>query len=137
MSTFFDQLDLNFCLLSIKFKTNSKRKNYFLAACMYHTGYKEVDIINQDCPYGGQIGIGNSNPLLEQILSVSKVFRLHAVLHDASGYVRRVYDVGPGYIYALGHSQKINSCFLGHLSGLAYCVFLKIVYPKIFRSINV
>ena len=105
---------------------NSIRANYFRAAC-YHLDYTiNPEEIIADCPYGGLISIGDS--WLENILGKYKIFRLHAVLHDASGYMKRKFNVGPGYVYSLINISR-NSCFLGHATGLLLCTFL-----KIFRS---
>ena len=40
--------------------------------------------MDKELPFGGLIGYGNS--YLDSILCYSKVFRLHAILHDAAGY---------------------------------------------------
>ena len=80
-------------------------------------------------PHGGLIGYGNSN--LDTLLRFSKVFRLHAILHDAAGAVYAENGSGPGYCYVIGRGP--SSCFLGHITGLFYCLYLKIFVPSIFN----
>ena len=42
--------------------------------------------MDQKFPFGGLIGYGNS--YLDSLTRYSKVFRLHAIFHDAAGAVR-------------------------------------------------
>ena len=125
---------LHYDHISILFPYNCKRKNYFLAACQTldpHVDLFEVDIL---CKYGGKIGIGNSK-VLEPLLNNSKVVRLHAILHDASGFMKSEYDVGSGYCYMFSRCP-INICFLGHVSGLTYCSFLKIFKESLYKRLD-
>lgn len=122
------------------FPDNGNRKNLYLATCAaLHPGItpeniEELEKFNlkllEQNPYGGVIGIGNS--CFELIFSHFKIFRLHAAFHDASGFMKSYFNAGPGYCYTL--SFPLNSCFLGHVTGLAYCVYLKYFTPflKIF-----
>ena len=103
------------------FPENTIRKNYFLAACFHIDNTVDYMFINTHCPHGGIIGIDNSR--LEIILGNYKLLRLHAILHDACGYMKTNHEVGPGYIYTL--SCALNSCFLGHISGITFCAYLK------------
>jgi hypothetical protein len=73
-----------------------------------------------DVPYGGIIGIGNSN--LDIPFRRLKIFRLHAALHDAFGYCKTKYNEGPGYSYII--NIPWNSCLIGHVTGLFYCLYL-------------
>ena len=50
-------------------------------------------------PYGGLIGIDNSS--LDKYFKSYKILRLHAFLHDASGFVFEYSEKGPGYSYVL------------------------------------
>lgn len=102
---------------------DSKRKNFFFAACRMWNKNINLREADMDCLYGGTIGINDS--ILDKFLNKSKILRLHAILHDAGGYIRRKYGLGPGYCYAL-KNISINSCFLGHVSGISYCIYLKI-----------
>ncbi len=64
---------------------NSKRRNYFLAACLHFNPDLDLAIASKLRLYGGFIGIDNSSR--EDRLKGSKVLRLQAVLHDAAGLV--------------------------------------------------
>ena len=89
--------------------------------------YKNADLdkINREVPFEGLIGVGDSK--LEKLLNWSKFFRLHATFHDATGYLKTNLNIGPGYCYMVSFlNSKLNSCFLGPITGLAYCCFLKL-----------
>ena len=62
-----------------------------------------------------------------------KVFRLHAILHDAAGAVRAHSGKGPGYCNLIGRGP--NSCLLGHVSGLLFCLYV-LFPPSIFKSVD-
>ena len=125
-------LDVFFKQTSEMFPGNTIRKNYFLAACRTLDNKCDLYTINEQCPYGGIIGMGDSK--LDCILKRFKFMRLHAVIHDAAGFMRQRYNIGPGYCYMINNCF-VNSCFLGHVTGLWYCVHQKVfssVYPKLF-----
>ena len=82
--------------------------------------------------FGGLIGYGNS--CLDSVFRYSKVFRLHAKLHDAAGAVRSQSGKGPGYCYIIGRGP--NSCLLGHVTGLLFCLYVKLFLPSIFNSVD-
>ena len=88
------------------FPANCKRKKYFLAACIHFNPNIDLEIASKLRPYGGLIGIDNSS--WENRLKDSKILRLHAVLHEAAGFVHEHSQTGPGYTYAL--PCPINSC---------------------------
>ena len=97
----------------------------------------ELDCFDHDIalklrPYGGIIGIDNSS--FDKYLKVSKVLRLHAILHDAGGFIYEIYNQGPGCSYML--PWKSSNCFSGHLSGRLFCLFLKIFHPSIFHLLE-
>ena len=114
------------------FHKNTKRKNFFLATCKSIQSDVDLEMIDLLCPFGGLIGIGNSP--LENVLGNFKIFRLHAIFHDAAGFMLTNMGCGPGYCYILPSSiaRKLNYCFLGHLTGLSYCLFLKLFHPHIY-----
>lgn len=114
----------NYYVAKSQFPENTKRKNYFLAACAFWLEDEEIVEANEKCPFGGLIGMGNSQLWLENLLNKYKVFRLHAIFHDAAGFVRSEYGTGPGYMYVC--ETRLNSCFLGHISGISYCFMLKL-----------
>ena len=64
--------------------------------------------------YGGLIGIDDSS--FDKYSKDSKILRLHAILHDAAGFVDEVYNTGPTYCYML--PWKCNSRLIGRLSGI-------------------
>ena len=53
-----------------------------------------------------------------------KIFRPHAILHDSAGSVKSTTKKGPGYCY-LAPSLP-SSCFLGHVTGLFFGLYVKI-----------
>ena len=122
------EIHKHYKIVSLLFPENSTRKNYFLASCKFLDNEVDLDIVNIAAPFGGLIGIDVS--ILENIFNGIKVIRLHAVLHDAAGFMRS-YDpnIGPGYCYAF-RRFPINSCFLGHISGIFYCACFKIFSEK-------
>ena len=116
--------------LKTSFKNNSVRKNLFLSACFCWDSRLSLREIDQK--FGGLIGYGNS--CLDSVFRYSKVFRLHAILHDAAGAVRSHSGKGPGYCYMIGRGP--NSCLLGHVTGLLFCLYVKIFRPSIFISVD-
>ena len=88
--------------------------------------------MDQQFEFGGHIGYGNS--CLDSVFRYSKVFRRHAILHDAAGAVRPQCGKGPGYCYVIGRGP--NSCLLGHVTGLFFCLYVKLFLPSILNSIN-
>lgn len=116
------------------FPQNTIRKNYFLAACAHIYPQVDLEFVNDTCPYGGIIGIGNSR--MDVILNKFKLFRLHAVLHDASGYMKSYNGMGPGYSYIIPCPSIFNSCLIGHVSGLAYCIYLKCFHSDTYSLLD-
>ena len=107
--------------LKMSFEHNSVRENLFVSACFcwdYRLSFSEMD---RKFNLGGLIGYGNS--CLNSAFRYSKVFRLHAILHDAAGAVRSHIGKGPGYCYLIGRGPK--SCLLGHVTGLIFCLYEK------------
>ena len=120
-----EALENNFNLVNYILPKNTRRKNAFLAVC--YSLNKDISLheINELAIYGGLIGPVNSG--LDKLLNRFKLFRLHAIIHDAFDFMKSIYDVGPDYVYGL--SQKpifVNSMLLGHLTGLVYRFLLKL-----------
>lgn len=109
-----------------------RRKLYFLAACSIIDDDINLEHARKLRPYGGLIGIDNSR--LDRYLKFSKVLRLHAVLHDAAGFIKEYNQSGPGYAYAL--SCPINSCFVGHVSGLLFCLYIRTLHRDLFNQLE-
>ena len=86
-------------------------KIYFLAACKHYSPTVDVETLSNETPYGGLIGIGDSS--LERLFNFSKVLRLHAALHDASGCIFERERKGPGYCYVFP-IIRTKCCFAGH-----------------------
>ena len=72
--------------LTMLFKHNSVRKNLFLSACFSWDSRNSLSEMDQKIKFGGTIGYGDS--YLDSVFRYSKVFRLHAILHDTAGAVR-------------------------------------------------
>ena len=116
----------------MSFKHNSVRQNLFLIACFCWDSGISLREMNQKLKFGGLIGYGKFR--LDSAFHYSKVFRLHAILHDAPGAVRSYSGKGPGYCYMIGRGQ--NSCSLGHVTELLFCLCVKLFLPSIFNSVD-
>ena len=116
----------------MSFEHNSVRKNLFLSACFCWDSGLCLRETNQKFTFVGLIGYGNS--YLDSVFRYSKVFRLQAILHDAAGAVRSDSGKGPGYCYMIGRGP--NSSLLGHVTGLLFCLYLKVILPSIFNSVD-
>ena len=119
--------------LKMSLEDNSVRKNLFLSACFCWDSRLFLREIDQKFKFGGTIGYGDS--YLEFLFRHFKIFRLHAILHDAAGAVRAHSGRGPGYCYMIGRGP--NLCFLGHVTGLLFCLYVKSFLPSIFNSFDV
>ena len=88
--------------------------------------------MDQKIKFGGTTGYGD--PYLGFLFPHFKVFRLHAILHDAAGAVRAHSAKGPGYCYMIGRGT--NSCLLGQVTELLFCLYVKLYLPSIFHSVD-
>ena len=86
--------------LKMSFEHNSVRKKLFLSACFCWDSSLSLREMDQKFKFGGPIGYGNC--CLDSVFRYSKVFRLHAILHDAAGAVRSHSGKGPGYCNMIG-----------------------------------
>ena len=111
---------------------NSVRKNLSLSACFCRDSRISLCEMDQKFPFGGLIGDGNS--YLDSVFRYSKVFRLHAILHDATGAVRSHTGKGAGYCYMIG--RDLNSCLLGHVTKILFCLYVKNFLPSFFNSVD-
>ena len=114
------------------FEHNTVRKNLFLSACFCWDSGLSLREMDRKLIFGQLIGYGNSR--LDTVFRYSKVFRLHAVLHDAVGAVQSHSGKGPGYCYMIGRGP--NSCLLGHVTGLLFYLYVKLFLPSIFKSVD-
>ena len=116
----------------MSFENNGVRKNLFLSACFCWDSRLFLREMDQKCKFGGALGYGDS--YLEFLFRHFKVFRLRAILHYAAGAVRAHSGKGPGYCYIIGRGP--NSCLLVHVTGLLFCLYVKIFLPSIFNSVD-
>ena len=116
----------------MSFEPNSVCKNLFLSACFCWDSRLSLCEVDQKLNFGGSIGYGDS--YLDSAFRYSKVFRLHSILHDAAGAVRLQTGKGPGYCYMIGRGP--SCCLLGHVTGLLFCLYVKIFLPSIFNLID-
>ena len=106
----------------LPFEHKSTRKNLFLSACFCCDSRLSLREMHQKFKFGATIGYGDS--FLEFLFRHFKVFRLHAILHDAAGAERADTGKGPGYCYMMGRGP--NSCLLDHMTGLLFCLYVKL-----------
>ena len=118
--------------LKMSFQNNSVRKNLFLSACFCSDSRLSLREMDPLRGFGGTIGYGDS--YFEFLFRHVKVFRLHAILYDAAGAVRAHSGKGPGNCYMIGRGP--NSFLLGHMTGLLFCLYVKIFLPFIFNSVD-
>ena len=116
----------------MSFEDNSVRKNLFLSACFCWDSGLSSREMDQKFRFCGLIGYENS--CLDSVFRYSKVFRLHAILHDAARAVRSHSGKGLGYCYMIGRGR--NSCLLGHVTGLIFRLYVKLFLPCIFNSVD-
>ena len=119
-------------VLKMSFEHNSVRKNLFQSACFCSDSRLSFHEMDRKFKFGGLIGYGNS--YLDSVFRHSKVFRLHAILHDAAGAVRSHSGKGPGYCYM--NRRGPSSCLLGHVTGLLFCHYVKLFLPSTFNSVD-
>ena len=118
--------------LEMSFEYNSVRENLILSACFSWDSRLSFFEMDQKFNIGGLIGFGNS--CLNTVFRYSKVFRLHAILHDAAGAVRPQSGEGSGYCWMIGRGP--NSCLLGHVTGLLFCLSVKVFLTSHFISVG-
>ena len=90
---------------------------------------REVD---RKFKYARSIGYGDS--YLEFLFSHFKVFRQRAKLHDATGAMRTHNGKSRGCCYMIG--QGLNLCLHGHVSGLLFCLFVKLYLFSNYNSVD-
>ena len=118
--------------LKLSIDHNSARKNLFLSASFWWDSRISAHEMDQKFKIGRTIGYGDSN--LEFIFRHFKVFRLHAILHDAARAVRAHIGKGPDYCYSIGRGR--NSCLLGDVTGLFFCLYVNFFLASIFNPVD-
>ena len=88
--------------------------------------------MDQIAKFGGGIGYGDS--YLELLCRHFKVFRPYAMVHDAAGTMRRHTGKGSVYCYMIGRGAI--SCLLGHVTGILFCLNVKVFPAFIFYSVE-
>ena len=116
----------------MSFEHNSVRKNLFLSACFCWDSRISLHEMDQKFKLGGLIGYGISS--LDSVFRYYEVFRPHAILYDAAGAVRSHSGEGPGYCYMIGRGPK--SCLLGHVTGLLFCLYVKLFLSSISKAVD-
>ena len=80
-------------------------------------------------PFGGLIGPGDR--LMNKWLKHFRIFRLHAIFHDAFGFMRSNFGEEPGNVYTLSEKPIFaNNMFFGHITGLAFWFYQKLLQRK-------
>ena len=118
--------------LEASFEHNNVRKNLFPSACFCWDSRHFSREMDQKIKFAGTIGYRDY--YLDSVFRYTKVFGLHAILHDAAGAVRLQTGKGPGYCYMIGRGP--NCCLLGHVTRLLFCLHGKIFLPSIFNLID-
>ena len=118
--------------LNLSFEHNSARKNLFLCACFCWDSRLSLREMDQKFDFGGTIGYSDS--YWEFLSRLFKVFRLHAILYDAAGAVRAHTGKSPGHCCMIARGPE--SCLLGHVTGLLFCLHVKLFLLSIFNSVD-
>ena len=105
---------------------------YFLATCLYLDPDLDLEIALKLRPYCGLIGIDNSS--LDVYFKNIKILRLHAILHDACDFVYEYSEKGPGYSYVLPCPVTIE--YVGHVTGITFCLYLKTFKNRLFNRLE-
>ena len=116
-------------VMKMSIEHKSVHKNLFLSACFWWDSRLSLREMDQKFLFGGNIVYEDS--YLDSVFRYSKVFRLHAILHDAAGAVRLQTGNGPGCCYMIVRGP--NCCLLGHVTGLLFFLYVKIFLPSIFN----
>ena len=116
----------------MSFENNSVRKNLILSVCFCWDSILSLREMDQNFKIGGTIGYVNT--YLESFFRLFNTFKLHAILDDAAAAVRAHSGKGAGYCYKIGRGP--NSCLLGHVTGLLFCLHVKIFLPSIVLSVD-
>ena len=118
--------------MKLSFEHKSFRKNLFLSAGFCWDSRLSISEMDQKIKFGGTIGYSDSK--LEFLIGHFKVFRLHVILHDATGAVRAYCGKSLSYFYMIGRGA--NSCLLGQVTGLLCCFYVKLLLPSFLSSVD-
>ena len=118
--------------LKLSLEHNSVRKNPIISACFCCDSRLFLREMDQNFKLGGIIGYEIS--YLEFSFRHFEVIILHTILVDAAEAVRAHSGKRPGYCYLIGGGPK--SIFLGHVTGLLFCLHVKLFLPSLFNSVD-
>ena len=118
--------------IKVDYPEYSEHFVYFLAARHYLDQDIKLEIVLKLRPYAGLIGIDNSS--LDTYLNSYKFFRLQATLHDASRFIAEHSQKGPGYSYV--SPCPITNAYIGHMTGLTFCLFVKKFKRNLFNLLD-
>ena len=124
----FQMITLQFySALNLSSERNSALRNQLLSARfpLRETQWK--------IEFGGIIGHGDSY-WSSYFVTPKKGFSIHAIIHDSAGPVRTHNGKRPSYWHMLERGP--NECVLGHVTGLLFCLYLKLFLPSIFDSVS-
>ena len=121
-----------FVLIRFEFSSSTKRKNCFLCYCIVLDPSINLKEIDQFFSFGDLIGYGNF--CMDYFFAKSKVFKLLAKLHDAAGSVKSTTYKGPGYCYVLPRFPSF--CFRDQVTGLLFCLYVKIFASSVYALFN-
>ena len=96
-----------------------ERKRIWASACIvaYHADVSPDYVISRDHLIG-LLGLSDEF----ECVRCSPVMQLHAILHDAYAKLRSEYGIGPGYCYTLPPCHRFSTTYLGHITGIIYCL---------------
>ena len=83
---------------------NFVRKNLLLSAYFSWDSRLSLREMDKTFKFSGLVGYENS--YLDSVFRYSKVFRVHAISHDAAGAVQAHSSKGPGYCYMTGRGPN-------------------------------
>ena len=111
----------------------SRQEVYFLTACLLFDPDIHVAISMALRPSVGLIGLNNSS--LDSLIKYSKIFKLHAALHDAASFAKDCKDRVPGFVYAF-HYFTLRNCLFDYLTELLFTLFVKVFHPQLFCDLE-
>ena len=121
-----------YCGRKVSFELTVFKKHFFKV----YTGVEMIGFLffelDEETIFGGIFGYGDW--YLDFLFCHSKVFRRHLFLRYAVGAVRSQTFKSLGYRYMIGRGK--NSYVLGHVTGLLFCLFVKLFRPSILNSVS-
>ena len=116
----------------LSFEHSGVRKNLFFSSfCCWDARFSSFEL-DQKSNFAGTIGYWCS--YLVFLFRHFKLFRLHAKIHVAAGARGADSSRFRGYLDMIGRGQ--SSCLLVHVTGLVFCLYVKLLLPSIFDSVD-